>query len=391
MVTTNEQGQVETTQIAPSVRDKQKPPKTITRRRLEPEATKRLATNPQKINMVLTTVGRAEKANWGIAGMGSFVMIYEVECDAEILEKKSTASGEIRVVEKRTFNKCHQLLQVHDTDVRFALFETLPLKEVSTTIKVIGGLLSSFPATSAAGPIVTGSSIAVEKFLKGIDGVSARDVLDKFGVEIPDSLERKINKFVAKKVSNVLKTVDVEGKSYLITYYQDADSGATPMPMNVDFTYADGRALETEEEFLVLRRANAFLDAQVMPDKTFSPGDTWTVDTSSFECLMDPFVDGCYCGDVTVERKENDEKGDWVIGLRPCLVGIRSDAGRTMGELRLMDGAASVDGKNVFVKTMTVHGKGGVKSLTPHHLLFKARVQGDCEFRGEMEVTPIRK
>ena len=388
VVTTNEQGQVQMVQVAPPVEEKVKPPKTITRRRLEPEATKRLSTTPQKIKMILTTLGRAEKANWGIAGTGSFMLTYNVECDAEILEKKETAGGEIRVVEKRTFKKCQQLLRVYETDVRFALYDTLPLKEVSTTIKVIGGLLSSIPATSAAGPVVTVAGMGVEKFLKGFDDLSARDLLKKFRVQIPDIVEGKINDLVAKKVSNILKTVNVEGKSYLITYYQDAKSGA---PMDVTLTYEDGRALETEEEFLVLRRANAFLDAQVVPDKAFSLGDTWTVDTSSFECLMDPFVDGYYCGDVTLERKENDARGDWVIGLRPCLVGIKSDAGRTKGELRLTNGEASVDGANVFVKKMVVNGKGGVKSLTPHHLLFKARVQGDCEFQGMMEVTPIRK
>lgn len=372
----------------PKGRDLPPPTQVVREKRLEPEATKRLATNPKKIKTKLTTTGRAENANWGLGGMGSFVLTYDLDCDAKIIEKHETPGGEIKVVEERKFNICRQTLRVYDTDVRFRLYETLPLKEALLVTKFVGGVLTAIPQTTIAGGSTTAAAILVDQYLKTIDGTSARDALKKIGIEVPVLVEEEINKFVTVKVKDFLKSADVEGNSYRITYYQDKDSGS---PLRVNFTRADGSQIQSREEFLVLRRANAFLDAQVVPDKNCSPGDTWTIDTSDFECLLDPYVEGAYCGDVTVERKDNDKDGDWMVGLSPCTVTVKSDAGRTTGEINLTSGEAKVDADNVFVKAMVVSGKGGMKNLSAHHLLFNSRFEGDCEFRGVMTTEDLRE
>lgn len=383
-------GATNTITVVTSPKDRELPPpaQVVREKRLEPEATKRLATSPKKIKTVLTTTGRAENANWGLGGMGSFVLTYALDCDAKIIEKHETPGGEIKVVEERKFNICRQTLRVYDTDVRFRLYETLPLEEALLVTKFVGGVLTAIPQTAIVGERTTGATILADQYLKKIDGTSARDALKMFGIEVPVLVEEEINKFVTVKVENFLKSVDVEGKCYRITYYQDKDSGS---PLRVNLTYADGSQIQSREEFLMLRRANAFLDAQVVPDKNCSPGDTWTIDTSDFECLLDPYVEGAYCGDVTVERKDNDKDGDWMVGLSPCTVTVKSDAGRTTGEINLTSGEAKVDADNVFVKAMVVSGKGGMKNLSPHHLLFNSRFEGDCEFRGVMTTEDLHE
>ena len=351
--------------------------------RLENEATKRLHDGPQKIKTVITTTGRAENAKWGLGGIGSFILTYSLDCDAEILEKSETPGGEIKVVEQRTFHQSRKSLRVYNTDVRFRLYETLPLKETFTVVNVIGAVLTAIPTPQtviAGGSVLTASATAAA-YLKAIDGTSARDVLKKLGIQIPNEVEKKIDDFVTTKIDDIIKTMNIEGKSYHITYYQDKKSGS---PLRVSFTYADGRDIETDEEYLVLRRANAFLDAQVVPDKNCKPGDTWTIDTSDFECLLDPYIDGAYCGDVTVERLADATDGDWTIKLHPCAVYVKSPTGRTTGEMRLKSGEAAVDPENVYVKAMTVMGTGKLKNLTKHHLLFNSRFEGDCDFRGFM-------
>ena len=374
----------------PDADNKLKQPPRIIRRRLEPEATKRLSSSPQKIRTVLTTTGRAENSNWGVRGMCTFVLTHIVDCDAEIVEKSETPGGEIKVVEKRTFNEVGQVLQLSETDVALSLYDTLPLKEVFNVIKVIGTALavSGEPEMVAAGETLAAGGKMVDGFLRSIDGKSVRGLLGMIGVSLSDDVEKRIDEFVNAKVKDIFKPSFLRGKSYLLTYYQDKESGA---PLRIDFTYADGSDIRTQEEYLVLRRANAFMDSKFVPDKYCSPGDTWTVDSSEFDCLLDPYVEGAYCGDVTVERLDNDKDGDWILGVRPCNVSIKSDAGRTSGELRIEKGQAKVDAKNVFVKAMVVTGKGAMKNLTTHHLLFKSRFGGECTFRGVMTTVPLKK
>lgn len=376
--------------VTPAAADVPKQPPRIMRKRLEPEATRRLVTSPQNIKTVLVTTGRAENANWGVRGMCSFVLNYFVDCDAEVVSKKETAGGEIKVVEKRTFKIIRQDLQLSESDVELALFETLPLDKAYMAVKGVGELLLMCGEPTCMGigeSMADGADVAIGA-LKAVDGKNVRGLFNTLGVSLPDAAEKKINDFVIKRVNDIIKPSQLEGKSYLITYFQDKDSGA---PLRVDFTYADGSEIKTEEERLVLRRANAFMDSKFVPDKSCSPGDTWTVDSSEFDCLFDPYVEGAYCGDVTIERKDNDKDGDWIIGMQPCNVSVRSDNGRTTGELRIESGNAKVDAKNVFVKSIVITGKGSLTNLTPHHLLFKSRFEGDCSIRGTMVTKPINR
>ena len=370
--------------------NKLKQPPRIIRKRLEPEATKRLSSSPQKIKTVLTTTGRAENANWGLRGMCTFVLTHYVDCDAEIVEKMETPGGEIKVVERRMFNEVSQVLQLSEADVALSLYDTLPLDVAFKAVSGIGTVLSMTgePELVATGEFLAQGSKMVDVFLKSIDGKNARDMLGTFGVTLSKDVEKKVNEFLNTKVKDVFKPSCLRGKSYLLTYYQDKESGA---PLRIDFTYADGSEIKTQEEYLVLRRANAFMDSKFVPDKYCSPGDVWTVDSSEFDCLLDPYVDGAYCGNVTVERLDNDKDGDWRLSVRPCSVSIKSDAGRTSGELRIKNGEAKVDGKNAYVKSMMVTGKGSMKNLTTHHILFKSKFEGECEFRGVMTTVPIKK
>lgn len=363
----------------------------IYRTPLDPEATKRLSTGPKKIKTILETKGRAENANWGVNGMCSFVLTYSIDCDAEIVSKTETPGGEIKVIEKRTFNAVRESLQLSEADVAFALYETLPLDQTFKVMQFAGGLMYEFgtPTLKAIGEGLTEGSLVTDQVLKKIDGKNARALLKGVGIDVPREVEDKVNEFVNKKVKDIFKLSDLDGKSYLITYYQKKDSGK---PVRVDFMYADGRGIETQEEFLVLRRANAFMDANFVPDKNCSPGDSWTIDSSAFDCILDPYVDGAYCGDVTVERRDDAKGGDWVLGIRcPCNVSVMSDQGRTDGELRIESGEAKVDAKNVFVKEMKVSGTGAMNNLTPHHLLFKSRFDGNCTFTGVLTTEEIRK
>ena len=362
----------------------------IVRKRLEAEATRRLATEPQRIRTVLTTTGRAENANWGIKGMASFVLTYYVDCKAEILEKKENAVGEIKVVEKRTYTRSEQRLELSETDVGLSLYDTLPLDRLFTVVDIVGeGMIySGEPETAALGEVVKVAGASVNTALKNVDGKSVRGVFEMFGINMSEKIERMIKDFVEKRVESLFRPSVLKGKSYLITYIQDKESGA---PLRVDFTNADGSAIKTEEEWLVLRRANAFMDSNMIPNRSCSPGDSWTIDSSEFDCLLDPFVDGSYSGKVVVERKDDDKSGNWILAVQPSNVSIVTDEGKTNGELRIEKGDAQVDGINAYVKAMVVTGKGNMKNLTKHHMLFKSRFEGECSFRGSMVTEPIAK
>ncbi len=352
----------------------------VQRNRLEAKATKRLPEEPQVIKTVLMTTGRGENANWGLKGMYSFVLTYSVVCHAEIIKKEETALGEVKVLEKRTYETVKQELQLSKIDVALALRETLPIQGVSHLVDVVSDALAACGLPGTSGILQRGGEM-LYKAVEGHDGKSIRGILGMFGFDLSPKLEKQINEFVQNTVKGILKTHELEGKSYLITYYQDKDSGA---PLRIDFTYADGTKIKTEEEWLVLRRANVFMDSKVIPDKNCSPGDSWQMDSADFDCLLDPFVEGSYCGEVEVVRLDDDADGNWQLSIKPGTISILSDRGRGSGEVQLDEGRCIVDGRRAYVKAMTVTGKGAMKHLTKHHLLFRSRFEGECGFRAVM-------
>lgn len=367
---------------------------TIERNRVKPGSVKRLP-GPTTLKTVVTTTGKAEKADWGIKGMASFILTSYVDCDVEILKKEETSGGEIKVVERRTFTTAKQELKVSEADVALSLYDTLPLDKVLGAVKTIGIIMMKLgePDVAAAGASMLGGATATDAVLKSVDGKSAREVLGAYGTTIPKGIEEKVNEFIEQevKISNPVKISDIAGRSYVITYYQDKDTGARKAPpLRVDIRRADGNGELSDEEWAILRRANAFLDCQVA-DAECRPGDSRKVNAADFECLFDPYVDGSYSGSVTIERTDDMENGDWHLRLRPGSIAIVADNGASAGEVRLESGEAQIDKDSNVVKSMIVMGKASAKKLSTHHMLFNARMGGMCNFRAMLTSEPKTK
>ncbi len=345
---------------------------------------KRVKKGVYRTKAFLTTSGRASNAKWGLQGLCSFVLSYDITCDSEIMsEPEITPGGEIKIQEKRTFQVFSAMVEVSKTDLRLDLFKTMPLDDIFNTITLSGRILSMIknnPYTPLIGEVMSITSQMTAEVLRGVDGMGVRWLLGKIGIKsLPPSVEDVLNDFVAKKVKTIVKPSNLQGKTYLLTYYQPKNG-----PMRVDFKREDGTAM-TESEMLVLRRANAFMHAKIIPDKNsreWKEDKEWRFDASEMESVFDPYVDGSYRGEVTVKRLNNDAKGNWVLAVQPCRVAIKSDEGRTTGELRIRNGKATADADNVIVKNLVIEGTGTMKRLTKHHLLFKARFEGGCDYNG---------
>lgn len=369
----------------------------IHRDRVKPEAVNRLPeeNKPKLIKTALKMTGRGEKADWGLKGMGTFFLEMYLECEAEIISRKETPGGEIKVVEKRSFSKARQELLVSEADVKLDLYGTVPLDCAFKLIEGVGGAMSMipYPPVTAAGASAAAGTKTLDLVLKSIDGTSAREMLTKFNVKIPERLESKINEFLSKKLTRVfpVKPSDVEGRSYLITYYQDPKTGdKIAPPMRVDIRHADGSTELTDDEWALLRRVNAFIDSDIIDTDKMKIGEKKVVRAKDCECLFDPYVDGSYSGEMTVERKANNNDGDWVLEVHPGHVAIVADTGRTTGEVTVKKGAAAVDAKKLLVKKMVVEGEAQANKLTPHHMLFNARMGGRCSFSCIMTVEDKR-
>ena len=352
----------------------------IERPRLEPGAPRRLTTKPQVIKSVLKTTGRGENADWGLNRTCSFDLTFVVVCDSEIVKREETVLGKVEVVEKRTYRTARQVLQLSDCDVALALRETLPLEHIAPIVDGITGLFQAHGNIVAAG-LAQMAGRKLDEAIDLVDGKSVRGVFGMFGVDVSDSMRRQIDRFVTKSFDCIPRPEAIEGKTYLITYFQEKDGG---LPLRVSFSYEDGSQIQTEEEWMVLRRANAFIDSRILPDRNCSPGDTWKVDASDFDCLLDPYVEGAYSGEVAVERLDDDASGDWRIAVKPGSVSVVGDNGAPAGEVQISDGLAQVDGRNSLIKAMEVTGKGMMKHLSRHHLLFNTRFEGVSTFRAAM-------
>lgn len=354
---------------------------------------KRVKKGTYRTKAFLTTSGRASNAKWGVQGLCSFVLTYDITCDSEIMsEPEVTPGGEIKIQEKRTFQEFSTMVEVSKTDLRLDLFRTMPLDDIFNTLTASGRILLMIKNNPYT-PMIGGGMVAVSEMtsaiLKGVDGMGIRWLLGKIGIKnLPKSVEDVLNDFVAKKVKTIVKPSNLQGKTYLLTYYQPKNG-----PMRVDFKREDGTAM-TESEMLVLRRANAFMHAKIIPDKNsreWKNDREWTFDASEMESVFDPYVDGSYRGEVTVKRLADDKKGNWVLSVQPCRIYIKSDEGRTTGELRIRNGKATADTDNVIVKNLVIEGIGRMKRLTKHHLLFQARFEGDCDYNGILITEEIKK
>ena len=342
-------------------------PLNLERRRIEAKHVERLVDGPRVATSQISLSGKGENADWGLKTTGSFVLTYNVVCESEILKKEKTLDGDIKVVERRTYPRADQVLQVSDADVRFAFKECLSMPLVVTA-------LGAIDAATGLGSAVAGAMTVLE-------GKNARTLLGGFGLAKDQNGKDLIDAFIDKKVRDLIKPFDLQGQSYIVTYVQDAEAGK---PSMVTFRHEDGRVDLTEEERMILRRVNVFMDSQFMPDSTCQPGDRWQVDSGDFSCLLDPFVDGYYDGAVTVRRQDNDQEGNWVVRASPTTIAIRAENRKMTGTANLRDGQVILDPDDRTVKTAQIVGDGELKSISHHHLLFKARVKGDCQFVGQL-------
>lgn len=360
------------------------PMQPIVRPSIQPTAVVRLPeTNTKRTNKGRFIIcGRGEDADWGVGKEANFQYTADVIASSEILSKDTLPGGRIKVIEKRTFVNVQDSMIVSDVDFKLRL-DTIRIKFLSRAIDAAAGLWAALTGDMASPATVKMTKDFATKQLEKVDGKGIRDLLGYTGLDVSPEIESAVNRLAGRDVARALGNVrKLSGKSYLITYYQEADA----QPLHVTFKNEDGSDVTDEEEWLVLRRVNAFLDYSLVPDKGVRPGDSWKVDAEEFQEIFDPFVDGDYRGTVTLKRDADNEVGDWVVSAAPSEIKVVSAGNKTTGALQLAAGRAEFDAKNVTLKNIAVNGDANLSKVNEHHFLFTARISGVCSFEGRLIV-----
>ena len=361
--------------------------RSLTRRPLEPEATKRLAEGPQIVTTVFEATGRGAWKNCGVSASGKYFLTSFVKAKSTVDHKEETARGNIEVTEIREFLEVRDQLTVSETDIGLSLQDTLPVEVVAQTVNGIAAVAELF--YQGAGSTIAGVASAAKIAIAQIDGTTLRGLLGKIGVGVPAVVEKAIQEhsteFLNGQFNDIhTKVHSIEGKKYKIVYLQDKEGA----PLRVDFTNVDGSQI-AEDEWDILKLANVFIDAQVIPDKRVQPGDKWSIDAETIQGLVDPAAAGGNCtGSIDVERKDDLANGDWELKFLPARVSTKSNRGRTVGEVNIKDGNGIGDGKNAYVKSLQIRGTGSfVKAKTSARwAIFECmtRIDFNCEFRAMM-------
>lgn len=376
--------------ISSSIPHKAKPSKNSTEKSLiderasqTPKDTERIQSRRSGGEFLLE--GRGSDKNWGISKSAKFRYHVLMKSTSEVLSLETNESGEIKVVEQRTFDEFQDSILVSDIDIGIDL-STLPMNTIQPAITAIATLIGVVYGDdgTVSAPIGT----AINTGLKKLDGVSLRKMCNALGInELPAQTEEALKKIGTEHFANLLMaTRNIKGKTYKITYYQKAGG----QPMYVQFSYADGSEITDEEERMVLQRVNAFIDCAVLPDGEIRPGKKWNIDASQLEELFDPFAEGRYLGSIGAQRKENDADGNWKIVFDTSKVEIKGKDGKT-GNFVLERGSATLDGETRMVNDIFAAGYGKMSKISPHHLLFSAHIEGDCKFQGRLVSEPIKK
>lgn len=366
------------------------PPKPIdnTRKvtRVEPEAINRVF--PKFMRGRFEMKGKGTDAKWGIGTTANFKYFLTVIAESRILSKASFPDGTIKVEEIRKFHCVQDGIAVSKLDFVLAL-DTLPLETFSKAVDVAATVWTTVSGDPIGATIVRTGKNVIMNALSAIDGNSISKFLGEFGVGLPDEYEKKLKKYAENKMLNGLGRIrSISGKSYRFEYYQAKDG----TPMMITFKNEDGSEVTDEEEQMILKRVNAFIDYNVMPNTKSAPGDSWTINAEDIQEVFDPFVDGTYTGKITVERKADKEDGDWFVEMKPgSSVKVISDNGTTNGTLLLKQGKAIINPEKYTVKEMFVAGNAGLKRLSKHHFLFTARINGRCDFQGRIATFPIKE
>ncbi|MDO4575012.1 MAG: hypothetical protein Q4D98_07340 [Planctomycetia bacterium] len=354
----------------------------------QPDEIKKAPATPESVARVksrllkgkFVTTGRGEDAKWGVAQIMNFQYTVSVIAESEILSKETLPSGYLKVVEKRTFNNVSDSLCVSDVDLQINL-KTVPIDIFSQAIDA-----ASLLCVTLSGDIGTGIMISNQNHywtgkLKEIDGSSLRNLLGLGNIEVPQDIETMLQNFGQARIQKALGGVrNISGKSYLITWLQN-DFGS---PMYAKFTYSDGTPVREDEELLVLKRVNTFIDSHVAPNPNCKPGDLWNVSVDCLQEVFDPYIEGNYVGSVTFVRREDDKEGFWTMELQPGKIEVVNEQGAITGRMTVNGGYAKVSPKDICLEELYVAGKGQLQKLTPHHWLFTAKVAGECDFEGRM-------
>lgn len=370
----------------------------VDRRPLEPEATKRLHDGPVTVSSLFEASGLAEHAQYGARTSGAYYYMTTVQAHSEVLEKPEGKDGSIRVVEKRTFTQARDHLALSDLDVALDL-STLPVRETQRYVNgaclLVAGIAGLIPHPIAQG-VAKGALItqtranAVFGTLYALDGKSVRGVLGDFGVEVPENVEEYFNKKCAewaeKKIAPVHSALQsIEGKSYLITYRQDAAG----KPLKVDFRHEAGEPI-SEAEWEILRSANAFLDANVVPNTQCEVGDRWTVWADDVQEVFGMAADGKADGKLRVVRDADQEDGDWTLRIEPSEITYRGTGGH--GKLEVEGGVGLVDAPKASVKSLQTTATGDLRMLNKkrHWMLFDfvKKTNGNASMRFTLAVEP---
>lgn len=383
--------------------------RSVERRPLEPEATKRLHNGPVTVSSVFEASGKAEYAQYGGLMRGNYFYTTTVMAQSEILEKNEAKdTGKVFVKEKRKFVQSRDTLSLSDLDAALAL-DTLPVDQVKQWASGACHLVSSIctalapmipPAApwlevvaqgeEAASAAVDASFAALHK----IDGTSARGLLGAFGVKIPENIERFANERIAKlaldKARDVHKAIQsIEGKSFIITYEQEK----TGTPLNVDYKNEDGSPI-TDAEWEILQSANAFLDSNVVPKTDYRVGDSWTIWADEVMDMFGVVGQGRTEGKIRVERLVDQPDGTWTLKVEPAEIEYKSDNGASAGTMHVKDGNGLIDAENVSVKSLHATAGGNLRSLNKkrHFLFFDfvKRIKGDSNLRFTLTVDPVK-
>ena len=370
--------------------------RSVERKPLEPEATKRLHNGPVVVASLFEASGKAEYAQYGARTRGAYYYATTVRARSEVTEKQGRGDGSVRVVEKRTFLQTRDHLALSDIDVALDL-STLPVKETQRYINAacmgvawIAGKIPGGQTVAGYAKLTQVSANAAFGTLYALDGTSARGLLGEFGVEMPSNVEEYVNQraseWASKKVAPIHSALQsIEGKSYVITYTQDAAG----KPLKVDFRHEAGEAISAAE-WEILRSANAFLDANVVPDTRCEVGDRWTVWADEAQEVFGMASDGQAEGMLRVVRDTDQENGDWTLRIEPSEITYRGAGGR--GKLDVEGGIGLVDAPNAAVKSLQTTAKGDLRMLNKkrHWMLFDfvKKTEGDASMRFTLAVEP---
>ena len=372
------------------------PVRSVERRPLEPEATKRLHDGPVVVTSVFEASGNATYAQYGQVTKGVYYYVTTVRARSEVTEKNEGPDGSIRVVERREFLQAQDQLSLSELDVALDL-STLPVKEVQT---LANGLCDGVAWISGilGAPEVLGGTLAAKtainsgfSALHDADGKSFRALLGYFGVEdIPEDLEVFLNQLASEWAKTQVAPVhsllqSIEGKTFVITYTQDAAG----KPLNVDFRHEEGNPI-SKSEWEILRCANAFLDANIVTDARCRVGDRWTVWADEFSDIFGLSGNDKTDGKIRVVRDDDQANGDWTLRIEPSEIAYRGAQGA--GKLELQDGTGLVDAANVSVKAIQVSASGDINMLDKERYWmffeFVKKSGGDASMRFTLSTEP---